>query len=327
MSTAQTDREASVTGNTSAKRLRQLREAAVILVFVGMVIGFSIALPGRFPTSTNLKNIFEDAVALSVLGGGLTVVLALGEFDLSFAAVVGVTGALAVGAMNKFHDGAAVAVLAAVVAGGLIGVVNGLIVAYGRVPALIGTLAVGSMATGIELALENNNTVYQGITTGYTSLTTAHVAGVPIEIIYGAMIIALLWAFLSFTTFGRRAYAVGNNEEAARIAGVRTQRVKVGGFVVMGVCGGIAGVVLTSQAASYYPNSGQPYLLPAYAAAFLGLTAVGGRRFNPVATTFGVIFTAVLSTGLSMLNAPPAATSLSEGALLAVAVLLGRPRA
>lgn len=308
------------------RRLRQLREAAVILVFVGLVIGFSIALPSRFPTIDNVRNILEDAVALSVLGGGLTVVLAIGEFDMSFSSVVGVCGAVAIEAMRTLHMGAGGAILAAVVAGLVFGALNGLIVAYGRVPALIGTLAIGSVAAGVELALENENTVYQGITHGYTDLTTATVAGIPVEIIYEVLIIVALWVLMAFTVYGRRAYATGNSEEAARNAGVRTQRLKLVAFLVMGACGGLAGVVLTSQADSYYPNSGQPYLLPAYTAAFLGLTAIGGRRFSPMATLFGVIFTSVLSTGLSMLNAPPAATSLSEGAILAVAVLLGRVR-
>lgn len=325
--------DATDTTSTAARRsrlsfsqLRRLREAAVVLVFVGMVLGFSIALPGRFPTLTNVRNILEDSAALMVLGGGLTVVLALGEFDLSFASVVGLSGAVAVEVMVNAHVGAAGAVIAALGAGAVIGCANGLVVAYGRVPALIGTLAVGSVAGGLELALENNNTVYAGISAAYDNLTSGSLFGISLLIVYSVLIVVGLWVCMAFTIFGRRAYAVGNNQEAARIAGVRTRRLKLFGFIVMGICSGAAGVILTSQAASYYPNSGQPYLLPAYAAAFLGLTAIGGRRFDPLATAFGVIFTAVLSTGLSMLNAPPAATSLSEGALLGVAVLLGRSR-
>lgn len=306
--------------------LHRLRELAVILVFLVLVLTFSVVLPGRFPTFTNVRDILVDAVVLSTLAAGLTVVLALGEFDLSFAAVVGLSGAVAVDAMHSLHQGAVVAVLCALGVGAGVGVANGLIVGYGRVPAFIGTLAMSSLATGAEEALMNDNTVYQGITHTYLGLTTAQVGAVPIEIFYGAVVVTIVWIVMSFTVFGRRTYAVGNNEEAARIAGIRTKRVKLAAFVVLGICGGIAGVLVTSQGASYYANSGAPFLLPAYGAAFLGMSAIGGRRFHPVATAFGVIFTGVLATGLTMLNAPPASTALSEGAVLAVAVLIVRPR-
>lgn len=305
---------------------RRLRELAVILTFFALVLAFSFALPGRFPTFTNLRDILVDAVVLSTLAAGLTVVLALGEFDLSFAAVVGLSGAVAVEVMRSLGQGTGVAILCALCAGAAVGVANGLIVGYGRVPAFIGTLAMSSLATGAEEALMNDNTVYNGITHSYLRLTTAQLGSVPITIIYGVVLVTIVWIVMSYTVFGRRTYAVGNNEEAARIAGIRTKRVKLAAFVVLGICGGIAGVLVTSQGASYYANSGTPFLLPAYGAAFLGLSAIGGRRFHPVATVFGVIFTAALATGLTMLNAPPATTALSQGAILAVAVLIARPR-
>jgi ribose transport system permease protein len=309
-----------------ARLIRKLRELGVIAVFIAMVAYFSLARPESFPTSGNLRNILVGAVVLSVLAGGLTVVLALGEFDLSFAAVVGLSGAISIIIMRDLHAPAAVAVIGAMACGGAVGLVNGLIVGYGRVPAFIGTLAVSSVAAGLEEALMHSNTVYEGITKGYLSIASKEVAGIPLEIVYGAIVIVVLWVILAFTTFGRRVYATGDNEEAARVAGVRTKRVKLMAFVVLGVCAGLAGVLVTSEGGSYFPNSGSPFLLPAYAAAFLGLTAIGGRRFHPVATAFGVIFTAVLSTGLTIMNAPPAATSLSQGAVLGFAVLLGRPR-
>jgi ribose transport system permease protein len=170
----------------------------------------------------------------------------------------------------------------------------------------------------------NQNTVTEGITRNYLALTTTKLMGIPLHVLLMVTLVALMWFLMSFTVQGRRFYAVGSGEEAARLSAVRTSAVTLSGFVILGVTAALAGVVATSQAASYYPNSGAPYLLPAYAAAFLGFSALGGRRFHPLATFFGVVFTETLSTGLSMLNAPPWVTDLSEGLVLAAAVLLVR---
>jgi ribose transport system permease protein len=311
-------------GGPAAAALGAVRKYSVFGVFVIMVIVFAAEQPGRFLTGNNIQVMLADSVVLSLAAVGLTIVLALGQFDLSFAAVIGLSGAVAIFAMHSMHQSAGVAILLALAVGAAVGIANGAIVSFGRVPALIGTLAVSSAATGVEEAIMHQNTVSSGISQSYLNLTTKHVIGLPAHVVLLFVVIIVLWFTMSLTTVGRRIYAVGSGEEAARLSAVRTSLVKFSGFVILGVVAAVAGVVTTSQAASYYPNSGTPYLLPAYAAAFLGFSALGSRRFHPLATYFGVIFTVVLSTGLTMLNAPPWATNLSEGIVLAAAVLLVR---
>lgn len=300
------------------------RQYGVFGVFVAMVIVFAVLRPGRFATTQNFETMIANSAALTLAAIALTFVLSLGQFDLSFAAVIGLAGAIAVYAMSFWGWATVPAILAALVVGAVVGLANGLMVGYGRVPALIGTLAVSSAATGIEVSIMKQNTVYEGVRPAYVNLTTSKLFGVSTSVYLTILVVLLMWVLLRYTVLGRRVRAIGSGEEAARLAGVRTRVVIALGFVVTGVIAGLAGVVVTSQGSSYYPDSGTPYLLPAFAAAFLGFSAIGGRRFSPVATFFGVIFTQVLATGLTMLNAPPWATNLSSGVVLAVAVLLVR---
>lgn len=313
-------------GAATATGLSYVRRSGVVIVFVVMVIAFSLARPDRFPTYSNARTILFSSVALGILSIGLTVVLAIGQFDLSIGAIVGLSGACAVLSMANLHVQTPIAVAIGVLVGGTVGMFNGLIVAYGRVPAFIGTLAIGSIATGIERGITLDNTIYEGVRDSYASISRARVFDIPASVIIWFGVLIVIWALLDLTVFGRRVHAVGANEEAARLAGVRTARVKMMAFVVLGLCGGLAGVVVTAQAFSYYPNSGTPLLLPAYAAAFLGSSALGGARFHPLATVFGVLFTGTLTTGLIMLEFPSWSTDLLDGAVLAFAVLLARWR-
>jgi ribose/xylose/arabinose/galactoside ABC-type transport system permease subunit len=137
-------------------------------------------------------------------------------------------------------------------------------------------------------------------------------------------VVALVAILMSLTVFGRRSYAIGGSPEAARIAGVRINRVRLLAFVIVGACAGLAGIILTSQAASYYPGAGTPLLLPAYTAVFLGWSASFNRSFHPLLTLFGVLFTGVLTNGLITLQVAPYVTDLVQGCVLAGAVLLAR---
>lgn len=313
-------------GGTVRSGLRYLRSGGVVIVFVAMIIAFSIARPDSFPTFSNARTILFSSVALGILAIGLTVVLSIGQFDLSIGAVVGISGAGAVLSMANGHVITPVAVMTGILVGGTVGVCNGLIVAYGRVPAFIGTLAVGSIATGIERGLTLDNTIYQGVHESYAAISRVNILGVPASVSIWLGSLLVIWVLLDLTVFGRRILSIGANEEAARLAGVRTARVKMMAFVVLGLCGGLTGVIVTAQAFSSYPNSGTPLLLPAYAAAFLGSSVLGGARFHPLATVFGVLFTGTLATGLIMLEFPSWSTNVLQGVVLAFAVLLARLR-
>jgi len=311
-------------GQQRKRGLHLLFRYGVFAVYVIMFAVFSILKPGAFLQVDTMKSILSTAAILAVVAAALTLVLAVGEFDLSFGSVAGISGAVAIYSMTSMHLPIVVAIVAAIVVGVIAGALNGTVVAYGKVPALIATLAVGSVALGLERAIFRDNTVYDGIPESYASITGQSIAGIA-SIVWISILAAIAISLVaSFTVFGRRIYATGGSDEAARIAGIRTRRVRVLTFVFMGALAAVAGILLTSQAASYYPNSGSGLLLPAYAACFLGWSAAGADRFYPAYTYFGVLFIGTLSSGLIILQVPSWVTDLVQGLVLVSAVLLAR---
>jgi ribose transport system permease protein len=293
---------------------------------VAIVVVFTIAAPSSFATGADVKSILDEATELAVMTAGLTVVLIVNEFDLSFANNIGLSGAVAILAMSDQHEGAVVAVIVALLTGTIIGLVNGIMVAYFRVNAFIGTLAISSIALGIDEGITGDASIYQGVTTGYESITTTHVLGLPITIFMGFGFTLLIYLFLKYHKLGRYMHAVGDSETAARLAGVDTRRVKLLAFTIVGLTSGFVGVIVTSRAASTFPQSGSGYLLTAYAAAFLGASVLPRRQFHPMAGLFGVIFLGTLSTGLTLIQAAAWTVDALSGIVLAIAVLIGRLR-
>lgn len=297
---------------------------AVFVAFVLMVAVFTALRPEEFAQLSTLRSILDDAAVLAVAASGLTVVLAVGEFDLSFGNVAGFAGAVAVYAIVTLGVPIVPAIGLALVAALLAGGINGALVAYGNVPALIGTLALGSVVLGGERALMSDKTVYDGIPAGFLSITERELLGLPLTIWISLAVVAAVGVFLSFTVPGRRIYQTGSGEPAARISGIRTRRVRLLAFAIGAGCAALAGVLLMSRGASYYPNAGVGLLLPAYSACFLGWSAASSGRFHPVYTYFGVIFMGTMATGLIMLQVASWVTDLVQGLVLGLAVLVAR---
>ncbi len=303
--------------------LKQATRIGGIVLFVGLILYFTAARPDSFPTWANAKAILQSMAILVVLGAGLTAVLAIGEFDLSFASTIGLSGATCVLSMVKLGWPMGLAIVAAIVVGLLVGVVNGLAVAYGKAPAFIITLAVGSVATGLEQLMSGDNVV-PGLSNTFVNLTQGDTLGVPRAALIALVVLIFAYVGMEYTTFGRRLRAIGSNRRAAELAGLPVARERVLAFVICGGLAGLGGVILMSEAAQYYPDSGSGYLLTPYTAAFLGAAAVGLGRFGVLATLFGVAFIGVLQTGLTMLGQPAWQVQVIEGAVLAIAVLLAR---
>jgi ribose transport system permease protein len=285
---------------------------------------FTVRLPGSYLTWENLKSVLEQQSTLLVLSLGVTFVLVIGEFDLSFSATIGLSGACAVLLMSDRNAPVVVAILAAIAVGVVVGLVNGVAVSWGRAPAFIATLAVGAAATGIEQLLTSSKTISEGISESYLDLTLQPKAGLPLSTWLALAMVVLAIVVMSWTTFGRRLRATGLNPSAVSLAGISVNLVLVSAFVIMGLAAGLSAVIVTSQAGSYFPESGAGLLLSPYSAVFLGAAVVGRGRFSPGATVFGVAFIALLERGLTMLNQSAAIIQLIEGCVLLAAVLLAR---
>lgn len=301
-----------------------LRGPALLLLLFGTVATFSVLRPQTFMTYQNAQSILTLAAPLCVVAVGLTVVLAMGDFDLSVGSMIGLGGATAVVAQSELHLTWPLAVALTMLVAAAVGLVNGALVAWAGLSSFIVTLGAGTMLTGLEYSLTHQKTVYEGLDPAYSAIGRSSFLGTNLQVWIAILVTLLLWAALRYTEAGRYVYAVGDNPITARLAGIRVSALRVGGFVLSAITAASAGILLTSQANSSFPNSGGPFLLPAFAAVFLGSTMRSTGTFNIVGTAIGVLLLGVVQTGLTMLQLSTAAVLLVQGGVLVLAVLASR---
>jgi ribose transport system permease protein len=287
-----------------------------------MVLLFCLLAADTFPTSGTLKDILDQCAVPVILVCGLTLVLAVGEFDLSYTATVGLAAGIVIvlTAQHGWAIGPAIGV--ALLASLAVGVVVGLLVTIGHASSFIVTLAIGSAVTGLELAITGNKTIFQNIPTAYADLSSKTLLGLKSPVWTALIVMGLIAVLLHRTRFGRQAQAIGGNPTAAYLAGVRVRRIRVTAFAIVAILAGLAAVILTSRASSYYPNSSAGFLLNTYAAAFLGASIGRWRGFTVFGSAFGVLWITTLQTGLTQADAPAWTSSFIQGLVLAIAVLV-----
>ena len=296
-----------------------LQRNAVLIAFLAMVAFFSYMRPDTFATRDNWVTMLQLAAPLAILAFGVTVVLAVGDFDLSIAGSMSLCSAIAVVLMSQEGMLWPVAVLVGVLSGVVVGAANGWLVSYLGASSFIITLAAGQILDGGQLLVTDQSTIFQGIPAGFLEFTSGS------RVILVALVVAaLLWLFLAKSEGGRYVYAIGINRTAARFAGLRVKWWRLVCFAVVGATAATAGIVLASRSAAETPGMGTPYLLPAYAAAFLGSVVGRPGRFTIIGTCLGVVFLQVIQTGLAMLTLPGPTILIIEGAVLGGAILFSR---
>jgi ribose transport system permease protein len=296
---------------------------AVILIAV--VAAFSLARPHTFATLNNARTILDQAAPALVLGAGLTVVLVMQDFDLSFGSMIGLANGLVVVLIVTGHVGWPVAIAITLLAGVAGGLVNGLLVAGIGGSSFVVTLAMGTAFTGLEYAVTGQKEIFQGLPPAFLS-TGQHASALGLNNqVWVALAVCLaLWGMLQRTEAGRYMHAIGGNAEAAALAGVPTRALRAAGFVIVALAAAVVGILLSALTASYTPNIGPPYLLPGYAAVFLGAAAFRPGQFNLPGTVVGVLLLGVIQTGLTMLGLQTFVINLVQAAILVCAVVLSR---
>lgn len=293
------------------------------LLFVLLYGFFAVQKPSVFLSFANVQAIVSGAAVLLVLGAGLTIVLTIREFDLSFAATIGLASAVSAYAMTSWGLPVPVAVLCGVGGGAVVGLVNGLAVARGHAPAFIVTLAVGSLTLGAEHLISGAKPIF-GLPAPFVEFGVSRTAGIPTLGLIAIVLAVAVWGLMRYSIFGRRADAIGQSATAAELAGLPVARTRIVAFVLMGAAAGIAGNFVLATASQYAPNSASGLLLPPYAAAFLGAAILARGRFGSLTTLYGVFFIGVLDTGLTTLGQPAWLQQVIEGSVLLAAVLLAR---
>jgi ribose transport system permease protein len=313
-------------GRTPAERLKEtlsVRNVGVIYVWALIIVVFTIWAPDTFPTWQTAKTVLNQNAVSGLVALGLVVPLSARLFDLSIASIMGLCNVIVAWLLVRQGVPMVPAMLLTVAAGAALGVINAIVVVGWKIDSFIATLATGSlMAAAITMITDDQAIIGDQLGGSFGKVATTSVAGVTSSAIVMFAVAGVLWYLLRHSVIGRRIYATGFNDTGARLTGIHTDRLRFASLVVSATVAAVAGVLLTSQVTSGSPDIGPPYLLDAFAAAFLGATQFGGR-FNAWGTVIAVLLLATGKTGLVLVGAPVWAPSMFSGVVLIFALGLG----
>ena len=297
---------------------------ALLVTWVAVIVVFGALEPGSYLTIANFANIFGSQAVLVVLALGLLVPLTVGDYDLSVASILTLS-AMVVGILNvNLHLSIVVAIVVAASVGLVCGVVNGAVVTLFDIDPFIVTLGTSTVIEGIVFWISNSNTITGIAPALSTWVVTNRFLGIPLEAYYGLVLCVVLWYVFDYTPLGQRLLYVGQGRMVARLSGINVSRIRFGALVTSGLIAGMAGVLYAGSTGSADPTSGTSFLLPAFAAAFLGATAIRPGRFNPWGTIIAAYFLISGITGLQLFGANSYTQDLFYGGALVVAVVLSQ---
>lgn len=315
----------TVSEREAAPRERRLRwqtvaEYVIVVAIVLESIVFAIIAP-QFLSVPNLVNVALSIAITGILAVGMTAVILTGGIDLSVGSVAALAGVVAaLVAATDVSGSVALASLAALGVGLAVGLFNGTMVAWFRVPPFVTTLAMLTICRGLAFVLTGGRAI-GNLPTGFGLFGREHVLGVPVPVILMLVVFAVGWFVLRRMTFGRYVYAVGGNREAAFLAGVNVKGVTMLVYILNGLLVGLAGLVLASRLGAGVPNAGIQYELDVIAAVVVGGTSLNGGRGSVIATLWGAVFIGVLNNGLNLAGIDPYMQRITLGAVILLAVL------
>lgn len=315
----------SATGTVSTKdawlSARRLESLAVPAVFVLLFVVFSLALP-TFRTVGNIQTMINSQSVILLLAITAIVILRLGAFDLSIAAVMVASGA-SVAVLSTSGYPIVVAVGGGIGLGLVVGVIQAFLVVRIGVDSFIVTLGMLTALSGITYAITSNRIV-AGVPQSLVDFSRERVLGFPLATWYAWAAVLIAWFIFERTPLGRHMLFIGGNINAARLAGIPVDRIRFGAFVTSSILAAMIGVVLIGQLGAIDPSIGAQYLLPPFAAAFLGSTAFTPGRFNALGTMVAVYLLVVGITGLQLMGVASWISSLFNGLALVIAVTLAK---
>ncbi len=294
------------------------RDIGLPLAVIALLILFSATSP-VFATVQNFRNIGVAAAALAAVSFGQTFTILTAGLDLSVGSTVALVSVIT--AFGMRNQGIAIGAAEGLLAGAAVGLANGVLVTRFKVFPFIATLAMLSIMSGLALNLSSGVAV-SGLPGRFGDLAYELFAGIPVPVVIAVLVLAVSHFVLRYTRLGRHVYAVGGNEEAARLSGINTDRVKVSAYVICGFCAAVGSLILTSRVASGQPTLGTSLPLESVAAVVLGGVSLFGGRGSVVGVAFGVAFVSILSNGLNLLNVSSYTQLMVIGAALIVAVAL-----
>ncbi|MFP4238118.1 MAG: ABC transporter permease [Rhodosalinus sp.] len=298
-----------------------------LISLVLLIAFFSLARPEVFPTMRNTLNILNQVSILGIIALGLTLCLVVGLFDLSIGAMATFGGYFAARILAELgiESGWVVAgaVLAVLILAMLIGMINGALVSYLGISAIVETLAMSFIVTGLILGVSGARTVFSSdIPESFQIIGQGTILGVPNPILIMIATALLLWVFLEHTQPGRNMYAIGGNREAARLSGINFQKFALIAMGISAACAALGGLVAAANLASGRPQGvGETYLLNAFVAVFIGASTLRPGKFHVFGTAVGVLLIGVINNGLSVLGVATYWQYIVQGLILILALI------
>lgn len=295
----------------------------LLIILIGLVVAFSFALPVTFPTMANARNILTSQAVILMIALAVTLPLRAGDFDLSVSAVMALSASvIAVLCVQKgWPLGGAVVV--ALAAGLLVGGLNAFLVVGLALDGFVATLGTMTAILGFTTWMTAGE-VIAGLPPLLTVISNTRIFSLPAIILYGWVLVAILWYVYEHTPFGRYLLFTGGNREAARLTGVKVRQVRAIAFLLASLISALAGILFAGALGAVDPSISHAYLLPPYAAAFLGSTTIQIGRFNALGTVVGLYLLAIGVSGLQLLGAAGWVTDFFHGVALIVAVAFAK---
>lgn len=300
--------------------LEIFRKYGLLLVLLLAVLILSL-ISDSFLTVNNLMNVLRQVSINGILAVGMTLVILTAGIDLSIGSLMAVSAVIAASIIAQSPDAVMLALLAGIAASSLLGGVTGTMSAKLNVAPFIATLAMMTVARGIALLYTNGRPITID-SAAFKFLGQGYIGPVPVPVVIFALVTAIVSFILYKTKFGRYIYAVGGNENAANVSGIRVGRVKIWVYIINGALAGLAGILLASRISSGQPNSGLGYELDAIAAVVIGGTSLFGGRGTMLGTIVGVLIIGVINNGLNLLNVSSYWQQIIKGLIIAGAVIL-----
>jgi inositol transport system permease protein len=323
------------TGETRDKNQRWerlnafLSKYGIVLILLAMILAFSLLSEGFF-TARNLFNIVRQISFMGLIAIGVTMVIITGGIDLGSGSVLALAAVMAT-SLAQLQDSATlkypglvvpvlIPIVVALGIGALTGLINGSLISKFKIPPFIATLGMMTVARGFALIYSNKP--LSQLTPEYNFIGQGAILGVPFPVIILILVAIAVHIMLNNTPFGRYIYALGGNEQAARISGVNIDRVKIGVYTLAGLLSGLAGLVVSSRVGSGQPGQGVGIELDAIAAAVIGGTSLSGGIGTIWGTIVGALIIGVLDNGLILLNVDQYWITIVKGTIIVVAVII-----
>lgn len=302
--------------------MKYMSELTTVIALIILMAVITI-INSNFLTANNLLNLLLQVTSNALIAFGMTFVILTGGIDLSVGSILALSSALTAGLLGSGMP-VTLAILISLILGCILGMMNGLLISYGKLAPFIVTLATMTIFRGATLVYTNGNPITKGLsdTFLFQFLGQGYIVGIPFPVIIMFIVFIVLYVLLHKTAFGKSVYAIGGNEKAAYISGVKLNKVKIIIYSISGIMASISGLIITSRLSSAQPTAGASYEMDAIAAVVLGGTSLSGGKGRILGTLIGALIIGVLNNGLNIIGVSAFWQQVVKGVVILIAVLI-----